>query len=260
VATEISAFEEERRRAIESQSEDRDVHELGLRFLCETAKYKYSYNFDWLGRPIIQFPQDMVAVQEIIWAVRPDLIIETGIAHGGSLIYSASILAMLDYADAAMKGHVIDPAKPKRRVLGIDIEIRKHNRIAIEQHPFASRIELLEGSSIDDRVTSYVKSRANTAETVMVFLDSNHTCEHVLKELEAYAPLVTRGSYCVVFDTVIEDMPSDMFPDRPWGVGDNPKTAVIAYLEKHLEFEVDSRIDNKLLISVAPNGYLRRIY
>lgn len=220
---------------------------------------KYSYHFTSLGRPIIQYPQDMMAMQELIWQVRPDLIIETGIAHGGSLIMNASMLALLDYCDAVKAGEMLDPQKPRRRVLGVDIDIRAHNRQAIEAHPMANRIDMIQGSSIDPEIIAAVHGRAAGFSRVLVSLDSNHTHEHVLAELEAYAPLTSVGSYCVVFDTIVEDLPEDAFNDRPWGKGDNPKTAVWKYLEDHPEFEIDKAMDAKLLISVAPDGYLRRL-
>lgn len=219
---------------------------------------KYSYHFGWLGRPIIQYPQDVVAMQELIWKVRPDLIIETGIAHGGSLVLSASMLALLDYCDAAQAGKVLDPRNPHRRVLGLDIDIRAHNREAIETHPLAHRIDMIQGSSISQDVIAQVHRIAEGYERILVCLDSNHTHEHVLSELEAYAPLVNPGSYCVVFDTIIEDMPANTFPDRPWDRGDNPKTAVWQYLRSHPEFEIDEEIQHKLMITVAPDGYLKR--
>jgi cephalosporin hydroxylase len=233
----------------------RDANKLLNRF-CE---YKYSYHFDWMGRPIIQFPQDMVAMQELIWSIQPDLIIETGIAHGGSLIFSASMLAQLDMCEAIEKGAMLDPCKSRRKVLGIDIDIREHNRIAIEAHPMASRIQMLQGSSIDANVVQQVRDIASKYSRVMVCLDSNHTHAHVLAELQAYAPLTSKGSYCVVFDTVVENMPKEMFPDRPWGPGDNPKTAVWEYLKHDSGFEIDRTIQDKLQITVAPDGYLRRI-
>lgn len=255
----VIEFKQNRSMTIVELGGDRSLNEFGIEFVKNTAKYKYSYNYDWLGRPIIQFPQDIVAVQELIWQVKPDLIIETGIAHGGSLVLSASILALLDYADAAGRGETLDPTSPKRKVLGLDIDIRAHNRAALEAHPMRSRIEMIEGSSIAPDVVARVQERAKSAERIMVFLDSNHTHAHVLAELEAYAPLVSRDSYCVVFDTVVEDLPDDFFPDRPWGKGDNPKTAVWQYLKSHPEFEIDKSIENKLLITVAPDGYLKRI-
>lgn len=229
------------------------------RFMNETIVAKYSYQFSWQSRPIIQYPQDIVAMQELIWSVKPDLIIETGIAHGGSLIFSASMLALLDMCDAIESGQTMDPKVSKRKVLGVDIDIRQHNREAIEAHPMASRIEMIQGSSIAPEIIQQVHQFANKYSRILICLDSNHTHDHVLGELEAYAPLTSVGSYCVVFDTVVEDLPKEMFPDRPWGPGDNPKTAVWKYLETHSEFEIDKSIDNKLLITVAPDGYLKRI-
>ena len=220
---------------------------------------KYSYHFEWLGRPIIQYPQDMVAMQELIWQVRPDLIIETGIAHGGSLVFNASMLALLDMADALEAGLTMDPHHSKRKVLGIDIDIRAHNRAAIESHPCSSRIQMIQGSSIAPEVIEQVQQIAYGHSRILVCLDSNHTHDHVLAELEAYAPLVSLGSYCVVFDTIIEDMPVDFFPDRPWRPGNNPKTAVQEYLKAHPQFQVDREVDYKLLLTVAPGGYLKRI-
>jgi cephalosporin hydroxylase len=218
-------------------------------WIRDTVKYKYSYNFSWLGRPIIQYPQDIIAMQEIIWSVQPDLIIETGIAHGGSLIFFASMLEL----NAACGG------PQDAEVLGLDIDIRTHNRSAIEAHPMAKRISMIQGSSVAPEIVEQAMAKAAGKQRVLVCLDSNHTHDHVLGELKAYAPLTSIGSYCVVFDTIIDDMPSEMFPDRPWGPGDNPKTAVREYLKTHPEFEIDKRIDHKLLISVAPDGYLRRL-
>lgn len=198
-------------------------------------------------------------MQELIWSIKPDLIIETGIAHGGSLIMSASMLAMLDMCDAIEAGERLDPKVSRRKVLGVDIDIRAHNRAAIEAHPMASRIQLIQGSSIAPEIICQVRAIAANYSRVLVSLDSNHTHDHAFAELQAYAPLTSRGSYCVVFDTVIEDMPKDMFPDRPWGPGDNPKTAVWEYLKAHPEFEIDKSIQHKLLITVAPDGYLKRV-
>ena len=235
------------------------LRDAAAAFVEASIQKKYSYNYTWLGRPIIQYPQDIAAFQEVVWAVKPDLIIETGIAHGGSLILSASLLALIDYCEAAEAGAAIDPAKPKRRVLGIDIDIRAHNRAAIDAHPMRSRIETIEGSSIAPEIADEVRARAKGKERVLVALDSNHTHAHVLDELRLYAPLVTPGSYCIVFDTVIENLPDDTYPDRPWGKGDNPKTAVWEYLKSHPEFEIDRSIHEKLLITVAPDGYLKRV-
>lgn len=254
----------------------RNTHDEALKgraqsFMQASITALYSYNFSVLGRPIIQYPQDMVAIQELIWQIRPDLIIETGIAHGGSLILSASMLALLDYCDAVESGTLLDPRATRRRVLGIDIDIRSHNRAAIEAHPMAHRIDMIEGSSIAPDVINQVHQIAKSHRRVLVILDSNHTHDHVLAELEAYAPLTSPGSYCVVFDTVVEDLPDTMFQDRPWGKGNNPKTATWEYLRRLKEksyiaadgnplvFEIDHTLENKLLITVAPDGYLRRI-
>ena len=227
-------------------------------FLDASVAAKYSYNFSWLGRPIIQYPQDVLAVQEVIWRCRPDLIVETGVAHGGSLIFSASMLTLLDVCDALERGGSFDPRASSRRVIGIDIDIRSHNRQEIEKHPLSEMIDLVEGSSIDAGIVAGIQARARQAQRVLVCLDSNHTHDHVLAELEAYAPLMTTGSYCIVFDTFIETCPAGSYPDRPWDKGRNPMTAVDAYLKDHSEFTIDQAIDDKLLISVAPRGFLRR--
>lgn len=228
-------------------------------FLGESVAAKYSYNFSWLGRPIIQYPQDMIALQEIVWKVQPDLIIETGIAHGGSLIFSASLLELLDLCDvSATRGAANTPAV-ERRVLGIDIDLREHNRLALDEHPLRHRIITLDGSSTSPDIIREAVDIASTHKHILVCLDSNHEHEHVLKELNAYAPLVSQGSYCVVFDTLIEDLPESSFPDRPWGKGDNPKTAVRDFLKKHTNFKIDTSMDNKLMISAAPTGYLKRV-
>lgn len=236
------------KQEIEEMGHDGAVQSLSHRWMVGTLKHKYTYHFSWMGRPIIQFPQDILAVQEIIWSVKPDLIIETGIAHGGSLIFSASMLEL----------NAISGGPQDAQVLGIDIDIRDHNRAAIEAHPMARRIAMIEGSSVAQQVVSQVKARTAGKRSVMVMLDSNHTHDHVLAELEAYAGLTTVGSYCVVFDTAIEDMPDDAFHDRPWGRGNNAKTAARDFLKRHPEFEIDKSIQHKLLITVAPDGYLRR--
>lgn len=238
----VRRYREGMRLNQEAMSEAEDIRALSLSWMVQTARYKYTYGFEWLGRPVIQFPQDLMAMQEIIWRTKPDLIVETGIAHGGSLVFYASMLQLLG---------------GDRRVVGIDVEIRPHNRSAIEAHPMASRITMVEGSSTDERTVAEVGRFAEGRSTVLVALDSNHTHDHVLAELRLYSPLVTAGSYLVVFDTIVEDMPEDFFPDRPWSVGNNPKTAVRAFLAETDRFEVDVELERKLLISVAPEGYLR---
>ena len=247
--TQYELFKREGEQEIKAMGDDQALKKATRDWVNQANARKYSYHFEWLGRPIIQYPQDIVAMQELIWRVQPDLIIETGIAHGGSLIFSASMLEL----NAACGGNA------EARVLGVDIDIRAHNRVEIERHPMARRIEMVEGSSIDAEVIERIRTRASGCQRVLVCLDSNHTHAHVLAELEAYAPLVTTGSYCVVFDTIVQDLPDGMFPDRPWNVTDNPKTAVHAFLAGHPEFEIDRAIDHQLLISVAPQGYLKRV-
>ncbi|MFM9910515.1 MAG: cephalosporin hydroxylase family protein [Chitinophagaceae bacterium] len=239
----VEAYKEECKKRIALQGKNQKLLEASGKFIEETILAGYSYNFTWMGRPIIQYPQDMVAMQEIIWEVQPDLIIETGIAHGGSVIYYASILELIG----------------KGEVLGIDIDIREHNRIEIERHPMSKRIKMLQGSAISEQIIEQVKPFAAGKNKVMVCLDSNHTHAHVLKELELYAPFVTVGSYLVAFDTIVEDLPAGLYTDRPWSVGDNPKTAVYEFLKGSEDFIINHEIDNKLLVSVAPSGYLKRV-
>jgi cephalosporin hydroxylase len=253
------SFENEVSERVNAIGGNAELRLCAHEFIKVSLLPQYSYNFTWMGRPIIQYPQDMAAMQELIWEVKPDLIIETGIAHGGSLIMNASLLAMLDYCDAIENGELLDPVKPKRRILGIDIDIREHNRKAIEAHPMSNRIDMIQGSSIAPEIINRVKNYAKNYNCILISLDSNHTHDHVLAELQAYAPLTSIGSYCVVFDTVVEDMPKELSGDRPWGPGNNPKTAVWEYLKTHPEFVVDKSIENKLLITVAPDGYLKRV-
>lgn len=245
----VKQFEAEKAARIEAYGKDIEFQKRSRDWLEESMRKYYVYNFSWLGRPIIQNPIDMVAMQEIIWEIKPDLIIETGIAHGGSLIFSASMLVL----NAACGGP--DDAE----VLGIDIDIRAHNRKAIEEHPLSKRITMIEGSSIDPEVIAQVKEKAKGKKRILVCMDSNHTHDHVLAELEAYAPLTSVGSYCVVFDTFVEDVPADVFQNRPWHPGNSPKTAVWEYLKTHPEFEIDKSIQHKLLITLVPDGYLKRV-
>ncbi len=244
-------FEHEVKERIESYAHNKELHEAAMNFIHKATLPKYSYNFTWLGRPIIQYPPDIIAMQELIWSIQPDLIIETGIARGGSLIFNASILALIELCSP-------NP-QIERKVLGIDIDIRPHNREAIQSHPLANRIQMMEGSSIDSQVISQVRGIAQQHKTILVCLDSNHTHDHVMAELEAYASLVSLNSYCVVFDTIIDDLPVDLLGERAWGPGNNPKTAVHQFLSSHPEFQIDETIHNKLMITVAPNGFLKRI-
>ena len=240
----IEQFNAEKAANILAQGQDKGLHETALEFMLASAPYKYTYNFSWMGRPMIQYPQDILAMQELVWEVKPDLIIETGIAHGGSIVFYASMLELLG---------------GEGRVLGIDIDIRQHNRKAIEDHPMAKRIDMLQGSSIDETLVAEVAKKALGKQKVMVCLDSNHTHEHVLRELQLYSPFVSVGSYLVVFDTLVEDLPAGLSPDRPWDKGNNPKTAVWEFLKSTDNFQIDSQVDAKLLISVAPEGYLKRV-
>lgn len=221
---------------------DKDVQALSRIWVREVTRYKYGYNFSWMGRPIIQTPQDMVALQEVVWRTRPDVIVETGVAHGGSLIYHASLMELLG---------------GNGRVIGVDVEIRSHNRVEVENHSMARRITLIEGSSVDTAVLQRVINSIAGEQKVMVILDSNHTLEHVQRELEMYSPMVTKGCYLVVFDTLLEDMPADLQGSRPWGPGNGPKTAVHRFLKSNDRFEIDHDIEHKLLITVAPDGWLR---
>ena len=230
------------KEAIEAMANDPAIRSKAIALINETAAYKYSYNFTWLGLPIIQLPQDIVAIQEIIWTTKPNVIIETGVAHGGSLILSASILELL---------------RSDGQVIGVDVDIREHNRVEIEKHPLSKRITLIEGSSVDAHVIEQVKEIINGKQSVMVMLDSNHTHEHVLEELRLYSPMVTRGCYLVVLDTIVEDMTDDSFHDRPWGAGNNPKTAVREFLQENGRFAIDKELENRLLLTVAPDGYLQ---
>ncbi len=241
----IEQFKEECNVRINAYSSNEELKKAATDFNTASNKAQYSYNFSWMGRPIIQYPQDMIAMQEIIWSVKPDLIIETGIAHGGSLIYYASLLELMGHGE----------------VLGIDIDIRAHNRAAIESHLMHKRISMIEGSSISEETLEQVRTFSAGKTNILVTLDSNHTHDHVLAELELYAPLVSIGSYVVVFDTIVENLPHDYLPGlkRPWGIGDNPMTAMRTFLAANDNFEIDRTIDNKLLISVAPEGYLKRI-
>jgi len=235
-------FERRNKKLINKMATDAVLRKLTRSWFEKSSKYEYSYHFKWFGLPIIQFPQDVIALQEIIWNTKPELIIETGIARGGSLIFFASMLEMLG----------------RGKVIGIDIDIRKNNKREIEKHPLFKRIKMLQGSSSDLQLFKKIKKIAQKKRT-MVVLDSNHTHQHVYKELEMYSSLVSKNCYLVVFDSIIEDMPEKFSADRPWGKGNNPKTAVWKFLRKNDHFKIDKEIEKKLLITVAPDGYLRCI-
>jgi cephalosporin hydroxylase len=238
------AHQQEKKERIADFATDTEFRALSNAWRAMALERKYMNNFSWLGRPLIQLPMDAMALQEIIWAVQPDLIIETGVAHGGSVVLSASMLELIGHG----------------QVVGVDIDIRPHNRAAIEAHPLAHRISLVQGSSVDPGVVAQVRALAAGKKKVLVCLDSNHTHEHVLAELQAYADLVSVGSYCIVFDTFVEDMPDDyVWTDRPWGKGNNPKTAVWEWIKEHPEFVIDKSVEDRLLVTSAPDGFLQRI-
>lgn len=249
MSVEDEQFALARARNISELGADTDLQSVSRAWQVRAAKHNYIYNFSWLGRPIIQLPQDVFAMQELIWSIQPDLIIETGVAHGGSLIFSASILEL----NAACGGPV------DAEVVGIDIDIRAHNRDAIQRHPMFKRISLIRGSSTSPEIVAQVRNQVAGKQRVMVCLDSNHTHDHVLAELKAYGPLVSVGSYCVVFDTAIEEVPAEMSAGRSWGPGNNPTTAVREFLKTTDCFEIDHDLPAKLLITVASQGYLKRI-
>lgn len=240
----IKLFNEEKNSRIKTMEADVRFAKLTNEWTKVSARYKYTYNFSWMGIPIIQFPTDMIQMQEIICDVKPDLIIETGIAHGGSLVYYASLLQL-----CCGKGHVI----------GIDIDIRDHNLKRLEAHPMKKHITLLQGDSTSEDIVTKVYATAKSYSRILVVLDSNHTHEHVIKELNLYAPLVTLNSYIVVFDTIVENLPDEFNEDRPWSVGNNPMTAVKEFLTDNKNFAIDDNIDKKLQISNAPLGWLKRI-
>lgn len=240
--SDMKAFLESLPEQLREMRAESPLQALSKLWLIEATRARYAYQLTWMDRPIIQLPQDMVAMQEIIWRTRPEVIVETGVAHGGSLVYYASLLELV-----GGEGFVV----------GVDIEIRAANRQAVENHPMKHRIRLIEGSSIHPEIVSQVHDACRGKSRVLVILDSMHTHEHVLAELEAYSPLVRKEGYLAVFDTAIEDVPDDCFPDRPWGVGNNPKTAVHAFLGNNSRFQIDKEIESKLMITVAPDGYLR---
>lgn len=248
----IEQFEDERRMRVQGYEGDKLLRDLSLKWLEQTMQRGYTYNFSWMGRPIIQYPSDMAGLQELVWDIKPDLIVETGIAHGGSLILSASLLALLDLKDGKYENK-------NRKVLGVDIDIRAHNRTQIEAHPLSYMIEMIQGSSVEQSTIDQVKAVAAKHKTILVCLDSMHTHDHVLKELEAYAPLASVGSYCIVYDSFVEDMPPGFFKDRPWDQGNNPKTAIFEWLKGRSDFVIDKSVQNKLQVTSAPDGFLKRV-
>ena len=240
-------FKDQSIKRINSYLRKKNLKKMGEQFFEESYKEKYSYNYFYFGRPIIQYPQDVFTLQEIIYETKPDLIIEIGIAHGGSLIFNSSMLNLLNLYK-----------KKKRMVLGIDIDIRKHNLDAIKKHPLSNLIKTIEGSSTDEKIFKKVKKIASQYKKVLVILDSNHTHDHVLKELNKYSPLVTKNSYCVVFDTVLNNLPNKFMENRPWNNKNNPMTAVKEFLKKNKKFKVEKKFENKNIITCMPNGVLKK--
>ena len=241
----VDKFHEERKNDIKLMEKDTKFKEMSLKWMLHADKYKYTYNFSWLGRPIIKFPSDMMVQQELIWKLKPDLIIETGIAHGGSIIFSASMMEM-----TGVKGEVV----------AVDIDIREHNKKLIKKHPMYKRITMYEGSSLDPSIIKKIKQHKKNKKRVMVILDSLHTHEHVLKELKIYTPFVTLGSYCILPDTFIEFFPSGYYShNRPWDVGNNPYTAMKSFLRKNKKFTIDKQLSSKAMISETIDGYIKRI-
>lgn len=241
----IKQFFTERHTDIINMGQDEELRRKSIDWMVHADKYKYTYNFTWMGRPIIKFPSDMVIQQELMWQIKPDLVIETGIAHGGSIIFSAAMQQMMGISNG--------------RVIAVDIDIRDHNRQEIEAHPMSKHITMIQGSSVDADIFAQVKELARDAKTVMVILDSNHTHQHVYDELKLYADLVTVGSYCILPDTFIEFFPKGYYDNRPWDVGDNPCTAARQFLSERSDFELDSFLTSKGMISEGLDGYLKRV-
>ena len=254
----VTLFENECIEESYKQARDKSFTELSDIWLNKSWRYKYSYHFKWMDRPIIQMPQDILALQELIWKIKPDLIIETGIAHGGSICLSASLLALLEMEENYINSDTTK-SKNKRKVIGIDIDIRKHNKEKINNHFLSDKIVMIEASSVDLKTFEKVKKISKNYSNILVILDSNHTKEHVLKELNLYGSLVSKNSYCIVFDTIIEKMDDAFCKDRPWGKRNSPQSAIESFLKTNTAFEIDHSIDDKLILSMAPGGFLRRI-
>lgn len=241
------SFNIRNKKFIEKMSKDKSLKKLSKKWFIDSNRYEYGKHFSWLGRPIIQFPHDIIGFQEIIWKIKPDLIIETGVARGGSLIFLASILELIG----------------KGNVLGIEIKLRHHNETAIKKHPMYKRIKILKGSSTDPKNLEKVKKIAKNNKKILVILDSDHTKKHVLEELNLYSQFVSKNSYIIVCDTIIQDFPKNWFSnngiDRPWNKLNNPKTAVWEFLKQNDRFKIDKFIENKLLVTTSPDGFLKCI-
>lgn len=241
----IQEFINERQADIKAMGEDQELRQKSIDWMLHADRYKYTYNFSWMGRPIIKFPSDIVIQQELMWQLKPDLVIETGIAHGGSIIFTSSMMEMM-----GIEGEVV----------AVDIDIRKHNKDLIESHPMYKRITMIEGSSIDPAIVEQVRAKTVGKKRVMVVLDSMHSHEHVYQELLAYADMVTVGSYCVLPDTFIEFFPKGYYShNRPWDVGNNPYTAMKKFMSETDKFEIDKDLTSKSMITETIDGYLKRI-
>lgn len=241
---ELENFKKRRQQRIRANAENKALKQCSDEFMQLSIDAKYSYNFSWFGVPVIQYPQDLMAMQEIVYRIKPDIIIDLGVAHGGSLIFYASLLELIG----------------KGTVFGIEVDLRNHNREMIEGHSLFQRTRLFDGSSTDPKIFEQIKQHIHKDDVVLVSADSLHTHEHVLNELKMYSPLVSVGSYMVVFDTIIEDLKADTFSTDPWSIGNNPKTAVAEFLKSNASFEIDTEIENKLMLTAAPSGYLKRVH
>ena len=220
------------------------VFDQSKKLVIDLNTYGYPYMWTWFGVPIIQLPADIMATQEVIWQVKPDVIIETGVARGGSVLFMASLLEMMGNGT----------------VIGVDIDIRAHNRAAIEDHPMSGRVQLVEGPSTHPDTLARVRALIPEGARVMVVLDSDHSRAHVLDECRAYGELVTEGSYLVVADTLLGHMTPEEAPQdrsKHWSVGDEPLAAVHDYLAETDRFEPDAAINGKLVLSSSPGGYLK---
>lgn len=238
----LKNFQKRVDKNIKLMSLDDELRRKSVDWMIHADKYKYTYNYRWMGIPIIKFPNDIVALQEIIWRVKPDIIIETGIAHGGSIIFSATMMELIGNQGL---------------VIGVDIDIRKHNRVEIEKSKFFKSIKMIEGSSISQRTIKKIKSFIKKDSKVMVFLDSNHTYMHVKKEIDLYSKLVTKNSYLVVEDSFPEFFPKKHF--KKVDVGNNPMIAIREFLRKNKKFKIDKKLNNKLSITETFDGYLKKI-
>ena len=225
--------------------QDDAVFRQSTELVTELDRYDYTYLWSWMGVPIIQMPADIMATQEVVWTTKPDVIIETGVARGGSVLFMASLLEMIG----------------KGKVIGVDIDIRAHNRETIQAHPMSKRVEMIEGGSADDDTLEKVRALIPEGASVMVVLDSDHSRDHVLAECRAYAPLITPGCYLVVADTLVGHVSEENAPKKRskiWFKGNEPLSALNDFIFENSDFEVDEVLNGKLVLSSSPGGYVRR--